>query len=52
MEFPIRHYAGRIQNKWKLRRAMVRLGRDRPEGEDEAYWGGEETEAIGRGAEE
>lgn len=35
----------------KLRRAMVRPGRDRLEGVvevDEAYWGGEETGAIGR----
>ncbi len=39
----------------KLRRAMVRPGRDRLDGVvevDEAYWGGEETGAIGRGAEE
>jgi len=36
----------------KLRRAMVRPGRDRLDGVvevDEAYWGGEETSAIGRG---
>jgi hypothetical protein len=35
----------------KLRRAMVRPGRDRLDGVvevDEAYWGGEETGAIGR----
>jgi hypothetical protein len=34
---------------------MVRPGRDRLDGVvevDEAYWGGEETGAIGRGAEE
>jgi transposase-like protein len=39
----------------KLRRAMVRPGRDRLDGVvevDEAYWGGAETGAIGRGAEE
>jgi transposase-like protein len=39
----------------KLRRAMVRPGRDRLDGVvevDEAYWGGEESGAIGRGAEE
>jgi hypothetical protein len=39
----------------KLRRAMVRPGRDRSDGVvevDEAYWGGEETGAIGRGPEE
>jgi hypothetical protein len=39
----------------KLRRAMVRPGRDRLDGVvevDEAYWGGEETGAIGRGAQE
>ena len=39
----------------KLRRAMVRPGRDRLDGVvevDEAYWGGEETGVIGRGAEE
>src|SRR6266404_5053818 len=39
----------------KLRRAMVRPGRDRVNGVvevDEAYWGGEESGAIGRGAEE
>jgi len=39
----------------KLRRAMVRPGRDRLDGVvevDEAYWSGEETGAIGRGAEE
>jgi transposase-like protein len=39
----------------KLRRAMVRPGRDQLDGVvevDEAYWGGEETGAIGRGAEE
>lgn len=39
----------------KLRRAMVRPGRDRLDGVievDESYWGGEETGAIGRGAEE
>jgi len=36
----------------KLRRAMVRPGRDRLDGVvevDEAYWGGEETGVIGRG---
>lgn len=35
----------------KLRRAMVRLGRDRLQGVvevDEAYWGGKETGVIGR----
>jgi transposase-like protein len=39
----------------KLRRAMVRPGRDRLDGVvevDEAYWGGEETGVTGRGAEE
>jgi len=39
----------------KLRRAMVLPGRDRLDGVvevDEACWGGEETGAIGRGAEE
>ena len=39
----------------KLRRAMVRPGRDRLQGVvevDETYWGGEESGAIGRGAEE
>jgi transposase-like protein len=39
----------------KLRRAMVRPGRDRLNGVvevDETYWGGEESGAIGRGAEE
>jgi transposase-like protein len=39
----------------KLRRAMVRPGRGRLDGiveVDETYWGGEETGAIGRGAEE
>jgi len=39
----------------KLRRAMVRPGRDLLDGVvevDEAYWGGEESGAIGRGAEE
>jgi transposase-like protein len=39
----------------KLRRAMVRPGRDRLNGVvevDETYWGGEEPGAIGRGAEE
>jgi transposase-like protein len=39
----------------KLRRAMVRPGRDRLDGVvevDEAYWGGEETGAIGRGTED
>jgi transposase-like protein len=39
----------------KLRRAMVRPGRDRLKGVvevDETYWGGEETGVTGRGAEE
>lgn len=39
----------------KLRRAMVRPGRDRLKGVievDETYWGGEETGVPGRGAEE
>jgi transposase-like protein len=39
----------------KLRRAMVRPGRDRLNGVvevDETYWGGEESGAIGRGSEE
>jgi transposase-like protein len=38
----------------KLRRAMVRAGRERLDGVvevDETYWGGEEPGAIGRGAE-
>jgi len=38
----------------KLRRAMVRPGRDQLDGVvevDEAYWGGEETGVIGRQAE-
>jgi len=39
----------------KLRRAMVRPGRDRLSGVvevDETYWGGEEAGALGRGTEE
>src|SRR5271157_5308999 len=39
----------------KLRRAMVRPGRDRLHGvveADETYWGGEETGVIGRRTEE
>ena len=39
----------------KLRRAMVRPGRDRLDGiveVDEAYWAGEETGSTDRGAEE
>ena len=39
----------------KLRRAMVRPGRERLTGRvevDEAYWGGEETGVAGRKAEE
>jgi transposase-like protein len=50
---------GSYKTSWamlhKLRRAMVRPGRDRLDGVvevDEAYWGGEETGVIGRGAEE
>src|SRR5674476_1447484 len=50
---------GSYKTSWamlhKLRRAMVRPGRDQLDGVvevDEAYWGGEETGAIGRGAEE
>ena len=48
---------GSYQTAWawlhKLRRAMVRPGRDRLRGRvevDEAYWGGEEEGARGRGA--
>jgi len=46
---------GSYRSAWamlhKLRRAMVRPGRDRLHGRvevDESYWGGEETGAIGR----